>query len=200
MDKGLHLQEGSRGHLWGLLLVRRQVLLPSRDDCRCRPARTNAWPASFCCCRYINALEAPSANFARNFKREMIRDEGSLLNVLSTTNRHSNSQYIGIILSLFFFFSLNRKYGVKGANIPALRSSLTLLKRAEIQVFWLHPVENKNDVFISVFILCGGPNDVVSVKSKATGPITEETLFILLDVYKWATHMFFFFFFVSLLE
>lgn len=39
-------------------------------------------------------------------------------------------------------------------------------------------------MFISVFILCGGPNDIVSVKRKLTGQITEETLFILLDVYK----------------
>lgn len=39
-------------------------------------------------------------------------------------------------------------------------------------------------MFISVFILCGGPKDIVSVKSQVTGQITEDTLFILLDVYK----------------
>lgn len=46
-------------------------------------------------------------------------------------------------------------------------------------------------MFISVFILCGGPSDVISVKSKMKGPITEETVFILLDVYKWAARTFF---------
>lgn len=46
-------------------------------------------------------------------------------------------------------------------------------------------------MFISVFILCGGPSDVISMKSKMKGPITEETVFILLDVYKWAACTFF---------
>ncbi|CAF88001.1 unnamed protein product, partial [Tetraodon nigroviridis] len=77
------------------------------------------------CFWYINALEAASANFARNVTRQMLRTEDSLRDVLTTTQRHSN-----------------------------------------------------------IFILCGSPNDVVSVKSKLTSPIIEETLFILLDVYK----------------
>ncbi|CAF90437.1 unnamed protein product, partial [Tetraodon nigroviridis] len=76
------------------------------------------------CFWYINALEAASANFARNVTRQMLRTEDSLRDVLTTTQRHSN-----------------------------------------------------------IFILCGSPNDVVSVKSKLTSPIIEETLFILLDVY-----------------
>ncbi|XP_029687683.1 heat-stable enterotoxin receptor-like, partial [Takifugu rubripes] len=74
--------------------------------------------------RYTNALEAASANFAQNIKREMLREESDLVKILPTTNRHSN-----------------------------------------------------------IFIMCGSPNDIVSVKSKVKGQITEETLIILLDIY-----------------
>uniref|UniRef100_A0A674NBN7 Guanylyl cyclase C n=1 Tax=Takifugu rubripes TaxID=31033 RepID=A0A674NBN7_TAKRU len=76
------------------------------------------------CFWYTNALEAASANFAQNIKREMLREESDLVKILPTTNRHSN-----------------------------------------------------------IFIMCGSPNDIVSVKSKVKGQITEETLIILLDIY-----------------
>lgn len=36
---------------------------------------------------------------------------------------------------------------------------------------------------ISVFILCGNPDDVVSIK-QTSGRIDEEIMFILLDIYK----------------
>lgn len=39
------------------------------------------------------------------------------------------------------------------------------------------------NVLISVFILCGGPNDIISLKSKIKY-ISQEILFILLDIYK----------------
>lgn len=39
-------------------------------------------------------------------------------------------------------------------------------------------------MFIPVFIMCGSPNDIVSMKSEAEDQITEETLIILLDIYK----------------
>lgn len=135
---------------------------------------------ALCCCRYINAMEAASANFARNIDREMIRDEKSLVDVLTTTQRHSNSQYIGISFSLDCFLYLIGNVVGKG-----LLSALRTVAKSKNSSIFPHPVE-KNVVFISVFILCGGPNDVVSVKRKLTGQITEETLFILLDVYKWA--------------
>ncbi|XP_003976359.1 heat-stable enterotoxin receptor [Takifugu rubripes] len=80
--------------------------------------------ASEDCFWYTNALEAASANFAQNIKREMLREESDLVKILPTTNRHSN-----------------------------------------------------------IFIMCGSPNDIVSVKSKVKGQITEETLIILLDIY-----------------
>lgn len=47
-----------------------------------------------CYCRYTNALEAASANFAQNIKREMVRAKDDLVKILKTTSRHSNSQYI----------------------------------------------------------------------------------------------------------
>lgn len=42
---------------------------------------------------------------------------------------------------------------------------------------------NQMNVFISVIILCGNIDDVVSLKSKL-GQISKEILFILLDIYK----------------
>uniref|UniRef100_A0A672ZGN8 Guanylate cyclase n=1 Tax=Sphaeramia orbicularis TaxID=375764 RepID=A0A672ZGN8_9TELE len=42
--------------------------------------------------------------------------------------------------------------------------------------------EEELDLFISVFILCGGSNDIVSIK-KEFGPIDPDIIFILLDIY-----------------
>lgn len=41
----------------------------------------------------------------------------------------------------------------------------------------------QTDLFISVFILCGSVDDVVSIKEKA-GKIDEDIMFILIDIYK----------------
>ncbi|XP_028267527.1 heat-stable enterotoxin receptor [Parambassis ranga] len=46
--------------------------------------------ASEDCFWYINALEAPSANFASNTHREMLRSEKELFDALGDKNRHSN--------------------------------------------------------------------------------------------------------------
>ncbi|XP_044037738.1 heat-stable enterotoxin receptor [Siniperca chuatsi] len=75
------------------------------------------------CFWYINALEAPSANFATRTKREMLRGEEELTNALTDKNRYSN-----------------------------------------------------------IFILCGSPDDIVSIKEKV-GQIHEDIMFILLDIY-----------------
>uniref|UniRef100_A0A665WBN6 Guanylate cyclase n=1 Tax=Echeneis naucrates TaxID=173247 RepID=A0A665WBN6_ECHNA len=69
------------------------------------------------CFWYINALEAPSATFASNTNREMLRD-----------------------------------------------------------------------LFISVIILCGGHNDILSIKEKA-GNINEDIIFILLDIFNPQYHV-----------
>uniref|UniRef100_A0A8D3C2F3 Guanylate cyclase n=1 Tax=Scophthalmus maximus TaxID=52904 RepID=A0A8D3C2F3_SCOMX len=45
------------------------------------------------CFWYINALEAPSANFARETNREMLRGEDELKDALTAHKRHSNSGY-----------------------------------------------------------------------------------------------------------
>ncbi|XP_036004577.1 heat-stable enterotoxin receptor [Fundulus heteroclitus] len=74
------------------------------------------------CFWYINALEAPSASFASQAKREMLRSETELKQVLVTSERHSN-----------------------------------------------------------IFILCGGPGDIRSIKHNIK--IHPDTLFLLLDVY-----------------
>uniref|UniRef100_A0A8D3BX98 Guanylate cyclase n=1 Tax=Scophthalmus maximus TaxID=52904 RepID=A0A8D3BX98_SCOMX len=73
------------------------------------------------CFWYINALEAPSANFARETNREMLRgeDESDIVNT---------------------------------------------------------------DFFISVFILCGSRDEIVSIKGMV-GQIHKDIMFILLDVY-----------------
>ncbi|XP_040918754.1 heat-stable enterotoxin receptor [Toxotes jaculatrix] len=42
------------------------------------------------CFWYINALEAPSANFASDINREMLRGEGELRDALNAKKRHSN--------------------------------------------------------------------------------------------------------------
>uniref|UniRef100_A0A665WBU2 Guanylate cyclase n=1 Tax=Echeneis naucrates TaxID=173247 RepID=A0A665WBU2_ECHNA len=42
------------------------------------------------CFWYINALEAPSATFASNTNREMLRGEKELMTALTSKNRHSN--------------------------------------------------------------------------------------------------------------
>lgn len=39
-------------------------------------------------------------------------------------------------------------------------------------------------VLLSVFILCGGFEDILYIK-KNTGPIHPDIMFILLDIYKW---------------
>lgn len=55
--------------------------------------------ASSPCRRYVNALEAASANFASNIDREMLRGDGELKAAMEPRNRHSNS---GSFLSYFF--------------------------------------------------------------------------------------------------
>ncbi|KAL3054203.1 hypothetical protein OYC64_006514 [Pagothenia borchgrevinki] len=79
--------------------------------------------ASEDCFWYINALEAPSARFATQTTREMLRGEEELKKALNTKKRHSN-----------------------------------------------------------IFILCGSPDDVVSIKGKM-GPIDPDIMFILIDIY-----------------
>uniref|UniRef100_A0A3Q1HXF7 Guanylate cyclase n=1 Tax=Anabas testudineus TaxID=64144 RepID=A0A3Q1HXF7_ANATE len=46
------------------------------------------------CFWYINAMEAPSASFATNTKRKMLRGEKELKQALTTNARYSNSGYI----------------------------------------------------------------------------------------------------------
>ncbi|XP_078126392.1 guanylyl cyclase C [Sander vitreus] len=75
------------------------------------------------CFWYINALEAHSANFAKETKREMLRGEVELKKELTAEKRRSN-----------------------------------------------------------IFILCGGLDDIVTIKEKV-GPIDENIMFILLDIY-----------------
>ncbi|KAG7505018.1 heat-stable enterotoxin receptor-like [Solea senegalensis] len=75
------------------------------------------------CFWYINALEAPSNNFARQTNREMLRSESELKDALTTTKRHSN-----------------------------------------------------------IFIFCGSHDEIVSIKEKV-GPIHQDIMFILLDIY-----------------
>ncbi|CAJ1075834.1 heat-stable enterotoxin receptor [Xyrichtys novacula] len=75
------------------------------------------------CFWYINALEAPSNNFATRINREMLRGEEELEFALKKQKRHSN-----------------------------------------------------------IFILCGGIEDVISIK-RIDVPIDEEIIFILLDIY-----------------
>ncbi|KAM8723242.1 guanylyl cyclase C [Acanthopagrus schlegelii] len=76
------------------------------------------------CFWYINGLEAASANFAKNSKREMLRAENDTISALIDNKRHSN-----------------------------------------------------------IFIMCGSPEDIISLKSKVKGTIPEEIVFILIDVY-----------------
>uniref|UniRef100_A0A8D3C4N3 Guanylate cyclase n=1 Tax=Scophthalmus maximus TaxID=52904 RepID=A0A8D3C4N3_SCOMX len=51
------------------------------------------------CFWYINALEAPSANFARETNREMLRGEDELKDALTAHKRHSNSGYCSLLRS-----------------------------------------------------------------------------------------------------
>uniref|UniRef100_A0A665WBZ3 Guanylate cyclase n=1 Tax=Echeneis naucrates TaxID=173247 RepID=A0A665WBZ3_ECHNA len=81
------------------------------------------------CFWYINALEAPSATFASNTNREMLRGEKELMTALTSKNRHSN-----------------------------------------------------------IIILCGGHNDILSIKEKA-GNINEDIIFILLDIFNPQYHV-----------
>ncbi|KAM4717359.1 guanylyl cyclase C [Anableps anableps] len=74
------------------------------------------------CFWYINALEAPSARFAAQTSRTMLREKEKLKASLSTSKRDSN-----------------------------------------------------------IFILCGDPSDILTIKSETT--VHPDTLFILLDLY-----------------
>uniref|UniRef100_A0A3B3VU01 Guanylate cyclase n=1 Tax=Poecilia latipinna TaxID=48699 RepID=A0A3B3VU01_9TELE len=49
------------------------------------------------CFWYINALEAPSARFASQTQRVMVREKKDLQNIMKTSKRHSNSEFIIII-------------------------------------------------------------------------------------------------------
>uniref|UniRef100_A0AAQ6IHV8 Guanylate cyclase n=1 Tax=Anabas testudineus TaxID=64144 RepID=A0AAQ6IHV8_ANATE len=75
------------------------------------------------CFWYINAMEAPSASFATNTKRKMLRGEKELKQALTTNARYSN-----------------------------------------------------------IVILCGGVDEIVSVKEKL-GHVHEDIIFVLLDLY-----------------
>ncbi|KAF1379197.1 hypothetical protein PFLUV_G00173570 [Perca fluviatilis] len=76
------------------------------------------------CFWYINALEAPSAKFAKETEREMLRGEAELKKELTSKKERSSN----------------------------------------------------------IFILCGGIDDIVTIKKKV-GPIDEDIMFVLLDLY-----------------
>ncbi|CAB1341883.1 unnamed protein product [Coregonus sp. 'balchen'] len=79
------------------------------------------------CFWYINALEAPSVQFAMSISREMLRSKTELKKALQSENRHSN-----------------------------------------------------------VFILCGTPDDITTIKNDTTIP--PEIVFILIDIYNHGYH------------
>ena len=122
------------------------------------------------CHRYINALEAPSEDFASYVNREMLRGEEELKGALTAKKRHSNSEHS--------FFVLIPSYCIKHLFL-----SLSSLEQAWKQFKHFLSCYSDTDLFISVVILCGGPQDVVSVKG-ILGPVHEDIMFILLDIYK----------------
>uniref|UniRef100_A0A8C7DU43 Guanylate cyclase n=1 Tax=Oncorhynchus kisutch TaxID=8019 RepID=A0A8C7DU43_ONCKI len=79
------------------------------------------------CFWYINALEAPSVQFAMSISREMLRSKKELKKAIQSENRHSN-----------------------------------------------------------VFILCGTPDDITTIKNETTIP--PEIVFILIDIYNHGYH------------
>uniref|UniRef100_A0A8C7T8K8 Guanylyl cyclase C n=1 Tax=Oncorhynchus mykiss TaxID=8022 RepID=A0A8C7T8K8_ONCMY len=79
------------------------------------------------CFWYINALEAPSVQFAMSILREMLRSKKELKKAIQSENRHSN-----------------------------------------------------------VFILCGTPDDITTIKNETTIP--PEIVFILIDIYNHGYH------------
>uniref|UniRef100_A0A8K9V9D8 Guanylyl cyclase C n=1 Tax=Oncorhynchus mykiss TaxID=8022 RepID=A0A8K9V9D8_ONCMY len=79
------------------------------------------------CFWYINALEAPSVQFAMSISREMLRSKKELKQAIQSENRHSN-----------------------------------------------------------VFILCGTPDDITTIKNETTIP--PEIVFILIDIYNHGYH------------
>ncbi|XP_041735539.1 heat-stable enterotoxin receptor-like [Coregonus clupeaformis] len=79
------------------------------------------------CFWYINALEAPSVQFAMSISRKMLRSKTELKKALQSENRHSN-----------------------------------------------------------VFILCGTPDDITTIKNETTIP--PEIVFILIDIYNHRYH------------
>lgn len=56
--------------------------------------------------------------------------------------------------------------------------------KCTVQLKHFPSCDSETDVFISVFIMCGSPEDIISLKSKVKGKIPEEIVFILIDVYK----------------
>lgn len=76
----------------GLLLVRQEFAHngpPALSDFACQ--LYILYFTSLSCHRYINALEAASANFASNIDREMLRKGDELTAALKSKKRHSNS-------------------------------------------------------------------------------------------------------------
>lgn len=80
----------------------------------------------------------------------------------------------------------------KFLQTPAKMSTLTPKTKTEVvnmcvkcavQLKHVPSYRNESDAFISVFIMCGKPEDIASIKSKV-GQIHEDILFILLDIYK----------------
>lgn len=80
--------------------------------------------------------------------------------------------------------NLYRTYDVD-SNMKILQPVLEkrILVKCTVQLKHSPSCYSQTNVFISVFILCGNPDDIVTLKSKVD-KINEEILFILLDIYK----------------
>lgn len=58
---------------------------------------TSLLPSSY---RYMNALEAPSVQFAMSISREMLRSKKELKKAIHSENRHSNGVYLPLSSSI----------------------------------------------------------------------------------------------------
>lgn len=94
LEGGLRLQ--TTEHLWGVLLVQSKCCcLYLYISCSLVPPCTSSKPPSVSgsVCRYINALEAATAQFSTLIARKVLRSKEEIAFALSDSNRHSNSEY-----------------------------------------------------------------------------------------------------------
>uniref|UniRef100_A0A665WBQ2 Guanylate cyclase n=1 Tax=Echeneis naucrates TaxID=173247 RepID=A0A665WBQ2_ECHNA len=96
------------------------------------------------CFWYINALEAPSATFASNTNREMLRGEKELMTALTSKNRHSNNHRSLHMHSPLWFKDVSVNVNISLCALSLQYETLLVFDTSQNKTIWTNPHPSLN--------------------------------------------------------